>query len=243
EGQLWGMPVFRWNVLKEQGYAWWVQRIRRNMEWYDLLRLDHFRAFSAYWEVPGDSETAARGRWMPGPGAHFFRALEKEFGVLPFVAEDLGDIDEAVYQLRDRFRLPGMKVLQFAFGKDMAQSVHAPHQYTPEFVVYTGTHDNNTTRGWYERELDRESRRRLSAYAGRAAGPENVHRVLGRLAYASVARTVILPMQDALGLDERSRMNIPASAHNNWLWRLRPGQATAQLEQQLLQWVKLYGRS
>ncbi|QEC53083.1 4-alpha-glucanotransferase/malto-oligosyltrehalose synthase,TIGR02401 [Anseongella ginsenosidimutans] len=241
-GQLWGMPVFRWDVLKAQGYDWWVRRLRRNMEWYDLLRLDHFRAFSAYWEVPAGEKTAVNGQWKAGPGADLFHTLRRELGSLPFVAEDLGDIDEAVYRLRDEFGLPGMKVLQFAFGENMAHSPHIPHQYSPEFIVYTGTHDNNTTRGWFEKELGSEGRRQLREYTGKPVSAKNVHETLARMAYSSVARIAVLPLQDILGLDEQARMNVPASITGNWKWRLPPGLLNPRVEEQLLKWVKLYGR-
>src|SRR5690606_28242758 len=145
---------------------WWVQRIKKNLEMYDLLRLDHFRAFSAYWEVPSGEATAVNGKWKPGPGRDLFKVLIKEFGELPFVAEDLGDIDDDVYQLRDEFNLPGMKVLQFAFGDDLPVSENAPHNYTSNFFVYTGTHDNNTTKGWFLNETTPEMRRRLDDYVG-----------------------------------------------------------------------------
>lgn len=242
DGQLWGMPVFRWKVLKEQGYAWWVQRIRKNMELYDLLRLDHFRAFSDYWEVPAGEETAKNGQWKPGPGAGFFQALQKELGELPFVAEDLGDINDAVYELRDEFMLPGMKVLQFAFGDEMPRSIYIPHNYTPLYLAYTGTHDNNTTRGWYRQDAGKADRKRLALYIGKAVSEKDVHLEMGRLAYASVAQTAILPIQDVLGLDETARMNTPASTESNWLWRLQPGQLTPAAEEQLREWTKLYNR-
>src|SRR5437764_4399737 len=164
DGQLWGMPVFKWDVLKEQNYNWWIERLRRNMELFDLVRLDHFRAFSSYWEVPAGESTARNGSWRPGPASDFFEAVQKELGSLPFVAEDLGEIDDPVYQLRDEFSLPGMKVLQFAFGTDMPRSVHIPHNYDPNFIVYTGTHDNNTTRGWFTTEADDQTRASLEAY-------------------------------------------------------------------------------
>ncbi|MGV3509725.1 MAG: 4-alpha-glucanotransferase, partial [Sphingobacteriaceae bacterium] len=146
-GQLWGMPLFKWDVLKDRNYDWWVKRIKKNMQLYDLLRLDHFRAFSSYWDVPAQEETARNGEWKPGPGSDLFRVLKQELGELPFVAEDLGDIDQPVFDLRDEFDLPGMRVLQFAFGDDLPKSVHVPHNFNPNSIVYTGTHDNNTTLG------------------------------------------------------------------------------------------------
>lgn len=241
-GQLWGMPVFNWDVLKERNYDWWVKRIRKNMQLYDLLRLDHFRAFSSYWQVPAGEETAKNGQWKPGPGSHFFKVLEKELGALPFVAEDLGDIDQPVYDLRDEFDLPGMRVLQFAFGDDIAQSVHIPHNHTSNSIVYTGTHDNNTTAGWYSQEADKTSRKNLRKYSGKKAGSDNSHLVLAKLAYASIAKLVILPMQDVIGSDENSRMNTPASLQKNWVWRLKPGQLKRKYARRLKNWVEVYNR-
>ncbi len=246
-GQLWGMPVYHWNKHKASGFEWWLKRIRKNMELYDLLRLDHFRAFFSYWEVPSGESTAINGRWEAGPGAGLFKILRQEFPDLPFVAEDLGEIDEPVYALRDQFKLPGMKVLQFAFGENSPDSPHIPHEFgSSNFVVYTGTHDNNTTLGWYNRDLNKADRKRLTAYAGTVNG-KNVHTAMLRLAYASIAKLAIVPLQDILGLDERSRMNIPASEKNNWAWCL-PLQLNAiklkdKYAVRLLKLTKVYGRS
>lgn len=241
-GQLWGMPVFCWDKLKEQNYDWWIQRIKKNLELYDLLRLDHFRAFSAYWEVSADEKTAINGRWVNGPGEQFFKILKEQFGDLPFVAEDLGDINDAVYQLREEFGLPGMKVLQFAFGDNMPESTYTPHNFTPDYLVYTGTHDNNTTAGWYNEEAGKLIRKQIRQYTGLKVTKRNIHQILGRLAYSSVANTVILPVQDICGLDQNARMNTPASVEGNWLWRLRPGKLTASHEKRLKEWVRIYNR-
>lgn len=242
DGQLWGMPVFNWEVLKKTGYQWWIDRLRKNSELFDLVRLDHFRAFAAYWRVPEGETTARNGQWIAGPGAEFFNAMEKALGALPFVAEDLGDIDEHVLHLRDEFRLPGMKVLQFAFGEDMPQSDYIPHNYTKNFLVYTGTHDNNTTIGWFKTEADEETRSRLQQYVARNLSEDDIHLILARLAYGSVASIAILPIQDVLGLDETARMNVPSSAENNWAWRLLPGQINQGTERQLQEWTKTYNR-
>jgi 4-alpha-glucanotransferase len=241
-GQLWGMPTFNWKILKEKNYAWWIQRLRKNMELYDLLRLDHFRAFADYWEVPVSERTAKRGEWKPGPGSSFFRTVQNEFGDLPFIAEDLGDINDAVYQLRDNFGLPGMKVLQFAFGDSMPTSPYIPHNYNPNFFVYTGTHDNNTTRGWFQKDISKQTRLQITDYVGKPVNEKNIAIELARLAYSSVAKTVMLPMQDVLGLDGTARMNTPASVKNNWGWRLAKKFSDQKVEERLAEWTALYGR-
>jgi malto-oligosyltrehalose synthase/4-alpha-glucanotransferase len=242
DGQLWGMPVFKWDVLKDRSYDWWIQRLRKNMELYDITRLDHFRAFAAYWEVPAAETTAKNGKWIEGPGKDFFDVAYKELGTLPFVAEDLGDIDDAVYAVRDAYHLPGMKVLQFAFGEDISHTPHIPHNYNNNFLVYTGTHDNNTTRGWYRQEADEGMKKRLEQYVGRVVYDSEIHLQLGRMAYSSVAKIAILPMQDVLGLDETARMNMPGSGENNWSWRLLPRQLLKDVEHRLREWVWVYNR-
>ncbi|RYZ19750.1 MAG: malto-oligosyltrehalose synthase, partial [Chitinophagaceae bacterium] len=242
DGQLWGMPVYDWKAMQEQDYAWWVYRLRRNSELFDLVRLDHFRAFAAYWEVPADEDTARNGRWIDGPGAAFFEAVRAQLGSLPFVAEDLGDIDDAVLELRNQFQLPGMKVLQFAFGDDAPESPHIPHNFTRRFLAYPGTHDNNTSRGWYRHDIDEATRRRLWAHAGRELIEDEVPAYLCRLALSSVAETAILPVQDLLGLDELGRMNTPASGENNWGWRLLPGQLDKEVRRRLRLWTEWFNR-
>lgn len=245
EGQLWGMPVYNWSAMKEANFDWWISRLQKNMQWYDLLRLDHFRAFSAYWEVPSDSATAKKGEWKAGPAEAFFEVLRDKFRQMPIIAEDLGEIDAPVYQLRDQFKLPGMKVLQFAFGDDSAKSVHVPHQYNNQHaVVYTGTHDNDTCVGWFKKELQKKERKRLQDYLGYKVDKQNVSEAMIRLAYASVAGLAIIPMQDVLGKGSSARMNTPAATQDNWKWRLQPA---AQLQmisiQKLLKsCVVLYGR-
>jgi malto-oligosyltrehalose synthase/4-alpha-glucanotransferase len=242
DGQLWGMPVFCWDKLKEQNYDWWIQRIQKNLERFDLLRLDHFRAFSSYWTVPAGETTAINGKWERGPGAHFFNALKNEFGELPFVAEDLGDIDEKVYKLRDRFKLPGMRVLQFAFGPDAAASPHLPQNYIINTIAYTGTHDNNTIKGWYSQEADKKTLKRLSNYAGLHVNEKNINDVFIRMAMASVAKIVIIPMQDILGLDEKSRINVPSETDGNWVWRCSLSALKLKRLKRLREWTKTYNR-
>lgn len=241
DGQLWGMPVFKWEVMKERNYDWWIQRLKRNIELFDMVRIDHFRAFAAYWNVPANSATAKNGAWKPGPGSGFFKAVEEALGELPLIAEDLGDVDDTVFNLRDEFNLPGMKVLQFAFGSDMPTSVHIPHNHSNNFIVYTGTHDNNTARGWYK-QADDTTRKMLEQYAARSVNEEDVFWIMARMCYASVAKIAILPMQDVLNLDETARMNIPASATDNWSWRLTPNQIDKAAEERLREWCWLYNR-
>lgn len=241
-GQLWGMPVFRWNILRRQGYKWWINRLRRNLELFDEVRLDHFRAFAGYWEVPATEKTAKHGGWKKGPGIDLFEKLKHEFPNMPFVAEDLGEITPDVYELRDRYALPGMKVLQFAFGGEVATSGHIPHNYDENFFVYTGTHDNNTTVGWFKKEASPTAQKQLEAYAGIKVTTRNVHLILLRLAYASVAKTVIIPLQDILGLDDKSRMNIPASPRGNWQFRTSPGSINKDVEKYLRRMTYVYGR-
>lgn len=243
DGQLWGMPVFRWDVLKQQEYKWWIDRIRKNAELFDILRFDHFRAFSSYWDVPAGEETARNGEWKPGPGKHFFDTVERILGEIPFVAEDLGDIDQPVYDLRDGFKLPGMKVLQFAFGDDMPASLNIPHLYEENFFVYTGTHDNNTTVGWFSNDADASNKENLKEYLGRKVNASNIHIELARLAYSSVAKTVILPVQDIIGLGADARMNSPATIEENWDWRLLPGELTSSHIAKLRSWTIKFGRA
>ena len=242
DGQLWGMPVFNWEALKEQGYHWWIERLRRNVELYDFIRLDHFRAFADYWEVPAGEKTAVNGTWKLGPGADFFHTIHTALGDLPFVAEDLGEASDIVYQLRDQFNLPGMKVLHYAFDESMPQSDFIPHNYPENCLAYTGTHDNNTTLGWFHQDADAETRSRLEKYTGTKISDDNVCEVMARLIYGSVAKTVIMPMQDVLQLDESCRMNIPGSEEHNWGWRILPGQITKKAEKQLKDWTKLFNR-
>jgi 4-alpha-glucanotransferase len=242
DGQLWNMPVYRWKVLKKENYEWWVERISRNKKLFDLIRLDHFRGFSAYWEVPAKEPTARNGSWKEGPGAGLLKTIKKKLGDMPFVAEDLGEIDDAVIKLKDQFNLPGMKVLQFAFGENMANSEHIPHHYGRNFFVFTGTHDNNTTRGWWRNDINEDTKIRIREYCDKDLTEETVAREFIRLAYASTARAAIVPMQDILNLDESARMNTPGTVKNNWSWSLQPGQLTGAVEDKLKQWVRLYKR-
>jgi 4-alpha-glucanotransferase len=216
-GQLWGNPLYRWERHACDGFRWWRQRFRTQLDRFDLLRIDHFRGFQACWEVPAGSDDASAGRWQPSPGDRLFAALADELGELPLVAEDLGLITPEVDALRRRLGLPGMKVLQFAFD-DGADNIHLPHHHEPCSVVYTGTHDNDTTLGWYQ-TLDEGRRRRVYGYLGMPG--EDMPWALIRAAMASVARLSVLPMQDILALGSAHRMNRPGIAAGNWRWRFQ----------------------
>lgn len=221
EGQLWGNPVYDWEALRRSGYRWWIDRLRAWLNHVDVVRLDHFRGFVAAWHVPADATSARTGQWHPGPGADLFRAVREELGRLPLIAEDLGIITPDVTRLREELHLPGMKVLQFAFDGD-PDNPFLPHTYGPDAVAYTGTHDNDTTRGWYA-TLPEASRRVFWDYLGRSPGAEDeVAWELIRLAWSSPAALAIAPLQDVLNLGSEARMNRPGSAEGNWRWRV-PG--------------------
>jgi malto-oligosyltrehalose synthase/4-alpha-glucanotransferase len=241
-GQLWGMPTFRWEALRAQNYTWWIDRLRKNLQLYDVLRIDHFRALAAYWEVPAGETTAVNGKWLEGPGTHFFDAVSEAFGGLPFIAEDLGDNMDDVYKLRDEVALPGMKVMQFAFGENLPTSVDAPHNYGTNFIAYTGTHDNNTTLGWFRKETGHDDRKRLTAYANGTVTEKNVNEVMANLVSGSVARTAILPMQDVLRLDESARLNTPGAAEGNWAWRMLPDAFSEKQVEWLHNKARFYNR-
>ncbi len=213
-GQLWGNPLYRWDRLKETGYAWWIERLRHGLSLHDELRLDHFRGFAGYWAVPADAETAEEGAWEPGPGLALFDAVHAALGSLPFIAEDLGVITEDVTALRKTLGLPGMRVLQFGF--DPLDGDHAPHRLTRDIAVYTGTHDNDTTRGWFASLEDRLKDRVLDYLGGTA---DEVSWSMIRAAYTSVADLAVAPLQDVLDLGSEARMNVPGIAHGNWSWR------------------------
>lgn len=241
-GQRWGNPVYRWGLLKKGGYWWWRGRIAHNLLLFDALRIDHFRGLVAYWEIPAAEKTAINGRWVKVPVRDFLDTLNIHFPHLPIVAEDLGVITPDVREVMDQYALPGMKVLVFAFGEDNPMHPYLPHNYEKNFLVYTGTHDNNTARGWFEEEATPEDKRRLLRYLGGEVAVEEIHRALIRLAMMSVAKWVILPMQDVLGLGSEARMNRPSIAHGNWEWRLRPGQITTSVSETLREITETYGR-
>jgi malto-oligosyltrehalose synthase/4-alpha-glucanotransferase len=242
DGQRWGMPTFNWAKLKESNYDWLIKRIAKNLKWYDLLRLDHFRAFAAYWSIPADDKIAVGGKWINGPGSDFFHVLKTKFKDLPFIAEDLGDIDETVCQLASEFNLPGMKVLQFAFGDDIQQSAYIPHHHSENYFVYTGTHDNNTTLGWYKNDAGAVVHQNLKRYTGIKVTSKNISEVLIKTAFASVCKTAIIPIQDWLKLDENSRMNTPAREGGNWIWRLTKKQLAKYPVEKIKIWTDFYNR-
>ena len=242
EGQLWNMPLYNWEKRENELIDWWVRRIGKNLQWFDLLRLDHFRGFSAYWEVEAGAKTAQGGNWTEGPGDRLFEAIQDNFPEMPIIAEDLGLIDQPVIDLRDRFNLPGMKVNQFGFGDDMPFSTHNPLQTTYNSVTYTGTHDNNTLLGWFRKEADRPTLKRLKAFTGKKLKESDVAREMIRVAYATPSRLVIIPMQDWLGLDENARMNYPSTTSGNWQWRIDSDALTPGLAKKIRKMVRTFGR-
>jgi 4-alpha-glucanotransferase len=257
-GQRWGNPLYRWDVMAERGYAWWIARMQAALRAVDIVRIDHFRGFVAYWEIPASEPTAIQGRWVPGPGAAVFEAIERALGRLPIWAEDLGVITPEVIALRERFGFPGMKILQFAFDEDALRASFGnytrnpflPHNYTPHFVVYTGTHDNDTALGWFQ-HCATEERQKAIAYLG-AVRPTDacIHGdeqafpwSLIRAAMASVARVAVVPLQDVLGLGSQARMNLPGTTGTNWRWRCPPGALNDEAATRLREMVELYERS
>ncbi len=249
-GQLWGNPIYRWDVLAETGYAWWVERFRSALEQFDFLRLDHFRGFEAYWEVPAGAETAIGGRWVAGPGAALFRDVRERLGPLPVVAENLGVITPEVEALRGEFGFPGMSILQFAFGKDPQGPDFRPHNYPRNRVAYTGTHDNDTVMGWWTSAGEHDSTRtaedvvkeKAFARAYLNTDGRDMNWVLIRTLMASVADTVLFPLQDVLGLGSEARMNMPGTSSGNWRWRARPGALDAGVTERLRRLAELYDR-
>jgi 4-alpha-glucanotransferase len=233
QGQLWGNPLYDWPALRRRRYRWWVQRFRRTTALFDLARIDHFRGFVAYWAVPAGARSAISGRWQRGPGRALFDAVQRELGPVPLVAEDLGVITPAVERLRDALGLPGMIVLQFGFDPHDRHSPHRPENHLAHRLIYTGTHDQDTARGWYE-SLGPERRRLVAAaLAARGIAEREPWWALIRLAFASPARVAIVPAQDVLGLGSEARMNNPARAGGDWRWRLTPGALTPALARRL----------
>ena len=241
EGQRWGNPIYRWDVMQQNNYAWWTRRFRHILNRVDLVRLDHFRGFEAYWEIPGEDETAVDGTWREGPGADLFYTLKEALGTLPVVAEDLGVITEPVRDLRDRFEFPGMAVLQFAFNGDPTNDF-LPHNYREALVAYSGTHDNNTLRGWWDDDLDAEAKRQARTYLGCTNDGDLRNRTL-RMLMASVARRVVTPLQDVIGVGSPARMNTPGKATDNWAWRYTADQLTPEALAHLGTLTQAFGRA
>ncbi len=238
-GQLWGNPLYRWKNHKETGYSWWVERLRSVLKLVDIIRLDHFRGFAGYWEVPFGNPTAEIGRWVTGPGADFFVSLDRQLGKLPIIAEDLGEITPDVIELRDQFQLPGMKILQFSFSTD-SYDPFLPHNYPVNCVAYTGTHDNDTAVGWYETApgKERDFCRRYLARSG-----EDIAWDLIRAVWSSVARFTLAPLQDFLSLGTDARMNFPGQPSGNWTWRMTPAALNPDLIKRITEMNVLFSRS
>lgn len=239
-GQLWGNPVYNWEELEKQNFKWWVQRFESLLDYVDIIRIDHFRGFQAYWAVKAGEETALNGEWIEAPGDAFFEVLNEKLGKLPILAEDLGVITEEVEALRDKFEFPGMKILQFAFGSD-AGNGFLPFNYPRNCLVYTGTHDNDTTVGWFYQLSDYE-RERVLRYLG-CISPEGIHWDFIRLAMSSVANQAIMPFQDILGLGNDARMNFPSKAEGNWGWRYRSEAVNNEVSDRLKSLTELFGRA
>ena len=238
-GQRWGNPLYRWDVLRERGYEWWIQRMRWANAACDILRLDHFRGFEAYWEIPASEPTAVHGRWVKGPNDELFHALRNALGDLPFIAEDLGFITPEVHALRERLRIPGMRVMQFAFGNKGAH-IYLPQNFVTNCIVYTGTHDNDTTAGWWASCATEQEKRDVRAYLGESK--EGVHWDFIRAAIGSVADLCVIPLQDVLGLGSEARMNVPSKPDGNWSWRYQPGALTQALAERLATLVEVSDR-
>jgi 4-alpha-glucanotransferase len=229
-GQLWGNPLYDWEYMKNNGFKWWIGRVEASLALYDIVRIDHFRGFEAYWAVPFGDETAINGKWIKAPGMELFEAIRNQLGELPIIAEDLGVITPEVEELRDSFEFPGMKILQFAFHSDEGSN-YLPHNYEPNFIVYTGTHDNDTMKGWYE-TLEDQIKEKVLNYTD--CREDQVIKKMIRLAWASVANLAIIPMQDLLELGSEGRMNIPGEAAGNWQWRFK----NEQLDPASAEWLK-----
>ena len=241
DGQRWGNPIYDWAEHQRTGFAWWMRRLRHQMSLYSLTRLDHFLGFAVYWEIPASEPTAKVGEWVKAPIEAFMHALCRQFVQLPIIAEDLGAKAADIQSYLRHYGLPGMRVVQFGFGHDLPTSTYAVHNHAENFVVYSGTHDNNTTLGWF-RESDAVHRQRMNNYIGITITEENVVDQICRLTMQSVARLAILPVQDILNLDETNRMNTPGSGGRSWQWRLLPGQLTDEAAQKLLKLTRMTGR-
>jgi len=238
-GQRWGNPLYDWDALRARGYDWWIGRMRWAIETCDIIRIDHFRGFEAYWEIPADEPTAVNGHWVQGPNASLFEALKGGLGKLPFIAEDLGYITRKVHDLRKGLEIPGMKILQFGFGNKGAH-IYLPHMYDADCVVYTGTHDNDTVVGWWNTGATDEEKELASGYLG--IGEDGVNWAFIRAALTSVASLAVIPAQDVLGLDSAARMNVPSETDGSWSWRLQPKALTPKLAKEMAELVEITDR-
>ena len=239
-GQLWGNPIYDWEAMDKDGYAWWIERLRESFKIYDIVRIDHFRGFESYWEVPADSETSASGKWVKGPDYKLFAAVKEALGDLNIIAEDLGFMTDEVIELRERTGFPGMKILQFAFNPD-DESIDSPHLAPNNSVMYTGTHDNNTVLGWYKDEIDDATRQYMAQYTNRKEYETVPHAML-RTIFASVSFMAIATMQDLLELDSAARMNYPSTIGGNWTWRMTAEELNPIVEGELYSLTKTYRR-
>jgi 4-alpha-glucanotransferase len=240
-GQRWGNPLYKWGELKERGFDWWVARVRRSLALYDRIRLDHFRGFEAYWSIAADEPTAINGQWVKAPGLELFQRLKEVFGELPFIAEDLGLITPDVEELREHFGIPGMRVLQFGFS-DRGAHIYLPHRYVPNTVAYTGTHDNDTTLGWWKSDATAEERAHVQSYLQPIQQDDEIVGAMMRAAARSVANLCIFPMQDILHLGSEARMNTPSQMAGNWTWRYAADALGPKLAAQLAELMELTDR-
>lgn len=243
EGQLWGNPVYNWDKLKETGFKWWIERMEHTLKLFDVVRIDHFRGLVQYWEIPAGETTAINGLWANVPTDEFFSALLLKFPSMNLIAEDLGIITQDVRDVLKKYGFPGMKVLLFAFCEENPHHLYQPHMYTENWVVYTGTHDNNTARGWFEAEAPVHDKWRLFRYIGRDFPNEEANWTFIRLAMMSVAKTAIIPMQDVIGLSGYARMNTPSTTQGNWTWRMMPDQLNPYVSNRLSELTYTYGRN
>ena len=239
-GQLWGNPIYDWEAMDKDGYAWWIERLRESFKIYDIVRIDHFRGFESYWEVPAGSETSASGKWVKGPDYKLFAAVKEALGDLNIIAEDLGFMTDEVIELRERTGFPGMKILQFAFNPD-DESIDSPHLAPNNSVMYTGTHDNNTVLGWYKDEIDDATRQYMAQYTNRKEYETVPHAML-RTIFASVSFMAVATMQDLLELDSAARMNYPSTIGGNWTWRMTAEELNPIVEGELYSLTKTYRR-
>jgi 4-alpha-glucanotransferase len=237
DGQRWGNPVYDWDRMRQTGFSWWVDRLRHNLALFDAVRIDHFRAFAQCWEIPAGEKTAVRGSWRDVPGEELFLTLKQRFQKLPIIAEDLGIITKDVDALKEKFGFPGMCVMMFAFHNEYKESRDFPGNYKPRSVAYTGTHDNNTTRGWYENDRTEIEQENMLEYFGRKIDVSEINWVMIEEVMKSVANTAIIPLQDILGAGAEARMNRPSTIQGNWLWRVKPQELGADLSRRLAKLV------